>query len=305
MNDQERIAKTRKIETIIRKQMGDFYDWEKPEIVRTIGPFFPNAFDHLAESHKSVKQRLFKNLDTFSLDDLNDRFDGKGNSKVKPTLGTYDKFQFVEKDVNGIYASEPVWFSGGFGHPDYLADVEYWSKFLMFESDELLLLSLGLNPAKVKIVDLYNLGKYCDDDAWVVLHFIIDRGKLFDRQFNKQNISPKQFLEYVDFVDFPVEQAFLDALRKIHQPKKPKAKIQVIADGEKSLSAREKETLLMLVATMAIKGYVYDPNKSKSSCTSDIRKDLELLGFSMDNKTILKWLREATSLVNKGYWDKD
>lgn len=305
MNEYERIAKIRKIKTIIQKQMGDLYNWEKPEIVQTVGPYFPNAFDHFEDSHKAAKQRLLKNLDAFSIDDLIDGFDGKGNLRLKPTLGSHGKFQFIANEVNGLNTNEPVWFSGGFGHPDYYTDVGYWSKFLSFKSDELFLLSLGLNPHKIKVRDIYNHGKHCDDDAWEVFHFFSGRLILFDRLFHKQKIYPKQFLEYVDLVDFSVEQTFLDALRKIHQPKKPKVKKQVVVEGEKSLSAREKETLLMLVATMAIKGYAYDPNKSKNSCTSDIRTDLELLGFSMDDKTILKWLREAAGLVYKGYWDKD
>jgi hypothetical protein len=107
----------------------------------------------------------------------------------------------------------------------------------MFESDELLLLSLGINPKNIKVVDIYNLGsKCCGNDAWKVLHFTSDRRQLFDRQFNKRKISPKEFLEYVDFVDFPVEQTFLDALRKIHQPGKLK----------QDIDPREKTSLLQI-----------------------------------------------------------
>ena len=72
---------------------------------------------------------------------------------------------------------------------------------------------------------------------------------------------------------------------------------------QKEISPQERETLLKLVATMAVKGYRFDPNSKRNDATADIRNDLELIGFSMDDKTILKWLRVAADLVGNDYWD--
>jgi hypothetical protein len=65
-------------------------------------------------------------LDAFNLDSLIGRFDIKEKSKIRPTPRTSDEYQFITNEINGLNTSEPVWFSGGFGHPDYYTDVEYW-----------------------------------------------------------------------------------------------------------------------------------------------------------------------------------
>ena len=63
----------------------------------------------------------------------------------------------------------------------------------------------------------------------------------------------------------------------------------------------KKNSLLTLVAGMAIKGYRFDPNANRNEATSDIQSDLDELGIGLDQKTILKWLREATALVDKDH----
>lgn len=65
----------------------------------------------------------------------------------------------------------------------------------------------------------------------------------------------------------------------------------------KEPTTRERNTLLKLVIGMAIKGYRFDPNASKSAAASEIANDLADLGISVTDETILKYLREATRTV--------
>ncbi|MEM6649350.1 MAG: hypothetical protein AAF603_03785 [Pseudomonadota bacterium] len=65
------------------------------------------------------------------------------------------------------------------------------------------------------------------------------------------------------------------------------------------LKATERNTLLKLIGVMAIKGYGYDPDAQRNEAIKDIANDLDLLGHSLDGKTIRKWLREATALISK------
>lgn len=69
------------------------------------------------------------------------------------------------------------------------------------------------------------------------------------------------------------------------------------ASSEKSLGARERESLLKLVIGMAVRGYGYDRTASKSSQTTEIASDLELSGVSLDVDTVRKWLRMAAELL--------
>jgi hypothetical protein len=67
--------------------------------------------------------------------------------------------------------------------------------------------------------------------------------------------------------------------------------------SEKSLSVRERDSLLKLVIGMAVAGYSYDPNASRSKQTSEIAGDLERLGLSLDVDTVRRWLKEAAELL--------
>lgn len=60
-----------------------------------------------------------------------------------------------------------------------------------------------------------------------------------------------------------------------------------------------KGTLLKLVAAMAIKGYSYKPTEAKSTIPSEIARDAEELGLSIDEKTVRKWLKEAVSQIDQ------
>ena len=90
-------------------------------------------------------------------------------------------------------------------------------------------------------------------------------------------------------------------------------KVQHFQDEPKTISARQslnlsdqqKQTLLKIVAAMAVRGTSFDPSKPRNQATTDIRSDLELLGLQLDDKTILKWLRAATDLIDRDYWRID
>ncbi len=80
-----------------------------------------------------------------------------------------------------------------------------------------------------------------------------------------------------------------DAPQQSPEPPKPPA--------EKSMGAKERESLLKLVIGMAIKGYAYDPKASRSDAVRDITSDLEQLGVRLDADTVRKYLHEARALL--------
>jgi len=50
---------------------------------------------------------------------------------------------------------------------------------------------------------------------------------------------------------------------------------------------------------MAIAGYKFDQDAKRNQATSDIQSDLDQLGIPLDQRTILKWLREACEIIPK------
>ena len=64
-----------------------------------------------------------------------------------------------------------------------------------------------------------------------------------------------------------------------------------------SLSQRERTSLLKLVIGMAMKGYGFDPNASRSGTAAEIAGDLHTSGLSLDEDTVRKYLNEAKELL--------
>lgn len=67
--------------------------------------------------------------------------------------------------------------------------------------------------------------------------------------------------------------------------------------SEKSLSTRERDSLLKLIIGMAMCGYAYDPEQKRNDKLAEIVGDLERAGVSLDADTVRKWLREAAELL--------
>jgi hypothetical protein len=69
---------------------------------------------------------------------------------------------------------------------------------------------------------------------------------------------------------------------------------------EKSLSTRERQTVLKLIIGMAINGYGFDPAAKRSEQISAIADDLAKLGLNLDPDTIRKWLHEGREILPRG-----
>lgn len=66
---------------------------------------------------------------------------------------------------------------------------------------------------------------------------------------------------------------------------------------EKSLSPKERDSLLKLVLGMAIDAYGYNPKATRSSTAGQIASDLKTRGISIDEDTVRKWLNQAKEVV--------
>ena len=103
-----------------------------------------------------------------------------------------------------------------------------------------------------------------------------DFQKQRDTPFYGSKVRPKEFVEWVK--NLPVKLSMLNAEEK---------------ENPKPLSDRERISLLKMVIGMAVKGYGYNPQSSRSTTAKEIASDLQLLGVSVDEDTVRKWLRES------------
>jgi hypothetical protein len=84
---------------------------------------------------------------------------------------------------------------------------------------------------------------------------------------------------------------FINVLKQQLSQQPPETK------SEKSLSTRERESLLKLVIGMAVGGYGFDANANRTRTSGEIVGDLQRLGLSLDEDTVRKYLQEAKGLI--------
>lgn len=69
---------------------------------------------------------------------------------------------------------------------------------------------------------------------------------------------------------------------------------------ENDLTTRERNKLLQILIGMAVGAYRYDPASQKNTATKEIVDDAAALGIKIDDGTVRKYLREASSLFLPG-----
>ena len=74
---------------------------------------------------------------------------------------------------------------------------------------------------------------------------------------------------------------------------------------EKSLTTRERDSLLKLVIGMAVGGYSYDATAFRSEHPAEIANDLAIAGVPLDVDTVRKWLKEAADLLPRRQAEQD
>lgn len=289
------------IERAMRKKFGDLLEWETPTIQKTVGPFQPDEFDEFSNLLAETIATFRVKLTEMSGDEkiyIPDSVEGKRHSEA------WGGFQSDE--VVRLRRKRPHWIAGGFGHPNYAADFQYWGQMEKYQLHEALVLSVGVEPKHFGEKTLDEISKKIDQNRlYPALEYLAKRREQFRRKFPTGyngwlSISPRNLKAWFDEISLDVHVDFYAELER----RFPKAKVKEENKIEKDISPQERETLLKLIAAMACEQYNFDPEAVRSSATSSIRDDIETVGLRMDSNTIRKWLKEAMALVPKEYWDK-
>lgn len=301
MNRSHEDSRDRKIEQIIARKMGEIYDWKEPSVVKTLGPFFPNAFKQYTDEVRNIHFLLRERLQSLNLDELQLGFDPNFDATDYPLSSTEGWSTLLNREINALTRSSLSWFSAGLGHPDFAADLDYWPKMPRYELDEILLLSVGVDPRRAKVVDMVHEFRTTDFTGLDVLSFVTDRSNLFSRQFNPRGhkgslVFPEEFLDFVDRVDLEVDRGFLRELTKIHRPAKRMTSNQ--------LDTRERDSLLKMICVMAMDGYGFDPKSKRSSIPKELLKIAQRNEIQITSDTIRKHLYASSDFFEEP-WKTD
>lgn len=191
-----------------------------------------------------------------------------------------------------------------FNQPDAcFIDLDFWARAATWTDEQAVMLSLNRHPLLEYLDGIKNLSAEKIQESEVAMSFF-DRVALAKSARDAGQISANgksiDFVQWFQRMEFETRE---DLIERVHhyqsdQPVSLRGSKEVLMD-------REKQTLLKLIAAMAIKGYRFDPKNARNAATADIKSDLELLGFQLDDKTILKWLRRASELVDEDLSEQD
>jgi hypothetical protein len=197
----------------------------------------------------------------------------------------------------------------GFGHPSYTARFNHWARMPRLSLHEVSLLSLGADPSRIKDDKFAELKKTLGKgkSLWAAHASFLEQREIFSRCFQHTGFGYAsegiaRIKRWIDDLDIQVHPHFYEGL----EARIAQKHVEVVATNattpEQSLnrvSDQETETLYKLIAAMAIKGYKFVPDAKRNQATADIQSDLDQLGISLDQKTILKWIRIACDVIPK------
>ena len=316
MNDTNDIAKDTQIETIMRYIMGHLFAWKCPKIVKTVGPYFPDAFDGVGHSIKNVKSELSRHLNTLTTGELLKLivvFDRNGKPKTKQFSEEYNNLQYIVTEIEGIIISEPVWFSGGFGNEEHKANFEYWAKMDSLSLVEATCLTIGFAPESFNET-LFSEQAEEESNANEVLEFFKNRGVQINRKFlltdnfsdldlfdsfGSRKVRFEDLQEWVVQIHLDVPTEFTTSFQKISDRDCGIG----LATAPEKFDHREKASLSQLLTAFAISELGYDPNASRSPIPKEIQDMAAKLGLEISDDTIRKYLKLGASHLPDGWQD--
>ena len=266
--------------------------------IKTIGPFEPENFEEIYGLRNEVVEDCCKHLA-----DYTDRqfLELVSSDPLAPNAIERDWQRFKEAEIVKMTRSDPPWYAGGFGHPDYTADFEYWSQSPYYTNQEALLLSLGVEPKHFTEQQLDKMQERADKgvDLWPSLQFMLRRRVQFDRQFPRKfefgRIYPRDLFEWFDLTGLDVPKAFTS---RYVQPADDQNCSPENPPPAKRPHKRELDTIAQLFTVMAIEYYGYRPGDLRSPTPKEIVDAAAKMGISVSDDTVRKYLRIGANFVS-------
>jgi hypothetical protein len=204
------------------------------------------------------------------------------------------------------------------------ADFDHWGKMADWTLDQAIALSFGREPEKVNWITV------TPHLSWSA--FAKNYVKLRERalSFQRQNLLfdpthptlylawaqrggvevPAELVRCVEAQGNPIadwrslfERAIAQRDEAVARAADLERQVSRSADSPKPLATREKETLLKMIIAMAIDGYGYGPNSSKSPTPKELADAVHGQGLDLDVDTIRAKLKEAAALLPSN-WQK-
>lgn len=299
-----------KIDEIIANSFKELQNWQRPDLIHTFGANDFQQIDTFEASLIKLKSEVQESLEQTSDDHL-ERIITEIENRFKLSELSRVTLQAMRIERHRKVVPPPIAY--GFGHPSLSAKFEHWARMPELSLNEVSALSVGAEPRKVTGDKITELQRSRDKGKrlWAAEEGLLEQREIFRRCFRFTGFgyvseSISRIKHMIDSLDVKVHPEFYAGLQSrltqlsevVVGEKKP---LETPVEA-KAFSTQERDTLLKMIAAMACEQYSYDPNAERSDAPTRIREDIEHIGQTIDAKTVRKWLKEATNLVDPDYW---
>lgn len=180
-------------------------------------------------------------------------------------------------------------------------DLRFWAASRTWTLDQAALLSSGLDP---RFAPKSGIEPHLDHvpqwDKVRRTYLLLRKARLPSGVTSV--VGPVEFIEWADITGVAVPQELRVAVNEYEVTWNANFGGRGREERKRrpETEEREKNTLLKLVAGMAIRGYKFDPKASRSSVPREIADDVRSLGLEINDDTVRKWLHQASDLVEPG-----
>lgn len=227
---------------------------------------------------------------------------------------------FKEEQARAVYDEQH------FHKPGAEADFEYWARMPHWTIDEAVALTLGKAPEQVNWHTVENVV----DRSSVAAEYS-RRRKLALRSVSGNPLLPADFVARADRVGMTVpdtlrssldaqgikeidykalyerlrascaerDEALAVAIYELEMLKTHSKAAQPENRASKSSGTKERESIMAMIAGMAIRGYGYDPTAGKNKAPKEIADDVAALGLSLDVDTVRKYVVDAVKFAKE------
>lgn len=302
MSQQADITMDEKRQKLLKAKLGDLLTWTKPELVETIGPFEPSVFEEFDARRRKLILECTEALQGRSEEEIAVLV-AKATDETEEAKDRWRRL--LGDEIKSLSRRTPPWYAGGFGHPDHIADFEYWSKMNLLTLHEILCLSVGVEPGSVDPTLIERLAHLSREDLsrrWPTSQFLVWRREQLRRQFSlgrsERRVSPESFVFWVERVAFEAHPEFLRLLRLYHVEGADR-RVRAAATGRED--PREIDKIAQLFTAMAIDQLGYDPKQARSPIPREIADLAASKGLEVSDDTVRKYLKIGASFIAKNW----
>jgi hypothetical protein len=273
-----------------------------------LGEDYGYQIETLNKQRRELFQKIVSDLSKFEEGELTENFSFDGKPISESAELWISKYK---QEVVTLFGRLNNWYLAPLFQTRDLADFEYWVRADYLSIDELVWLSVGLEPNQTfidAINPLNSNGSMLSTDK--TAQFIRRHKELIRRKFDPQDLNEKpefdEVKNWIDRVDLKVHSDFYSLLEKrvaFFQAGIGSEEIFGIRAKavKKRPDQREIDKIAQLFAAMAVDQLGYVPDASRSPVPKEITDIAASMGLTISDDTVRKYLKLGSRFISNDW----